>query len=88
MNDVNDMDAIQLHRLLYYMVRASDVDSINKVYKEIDFDNITMLKLIILLRSTAVFKRQIPCWTRVVILAYEMCKEMSIQPRKELWGLI
>lgn len=75
-----------LHRNARSAVHEGDIVGINNMYEHIDeYDN---YQLITLLRVTSVYKESIPLWTYTVLKAYNICKELELNPRKELWGLI
>lgn len=83
------MDSLVLkmiHRNARSAVHAGDIVGINNMYQHVDdYDS---YQLITLLRVTSTYKESIPLWSYTVLKAYDICKELGLNPRKELWGLI
>lgn len=83
MSEYNDF-CYKIRQAVFY----DNVDALNKIYEEYDYSNATLLELITLLRKSAVYKKQIPLWTFVIITSYRLCLNMKLNPYKELHGLI
>lgn len=86
--DNSRLAAKTLHFILYEWMNNSDIDSVNQLYTDIDFDKVSLMVLITLLRKSSVYKKEIPRWSECIFSAYEKCKKLHINPRKELYGLI
>lgn len=77
-----------LHTILHDWMMNSEIDKINQLYEDINFDAVSLMVMITLLRKTSVYKKEIPLWSYVILKAYGLCKRENTLPRKELYGLI
>lgn len=73
--------------LMHHAVHSEDKKFLNYFFSSIDKNNLTSWSLIALLRSTSVYKNQIPLWKDLYLYTKDIVSKEGLNPKREMYGL-
>ena len=73
--------------LMHHAVQSEDKKFLNYFFSSIDKNNLTSWSLIALLRSTSVYKNQIPLWKDLYLYTKDIVSKEGLNPKREMYGL-
>lgn len=73
--------------LMHHAVKVEDLKFLNIFFQELNKNSLTSWSLIALLRSTNVYKNQIPMWKEFYLYTHNVVRNEGLNPKREMYGL-
>lgn len=73
--------------LMHHAVHSEDKKFLTYFFSSINKHNLTSWSLIALLRSTSIYKNQIPLWKELYLYTKDVVSKEGLNPKREMYGL-